>query len=150
MPKLTRLILIILLSLSTHWVQANDITAIDDDTRKFGPYTLYFSIFNSLSIPPEVANIHHLVRAKNQALINVAIKETTTGNPVAADVSATATNLMQQSRQLEFKEIEEPGAVYYIGSFRHTNEELVHMDFDITVPGEPHYEFRVTRKLYTE
>lgn len=150
MKYLLRTVLMSFLALLPIVGHSNDLTAIDDDTRKFGPYTVYFSIIQSRLIPAEVANVHNLVRASDQSLINVSIKETTTGESVKGTVSARATNLMQQSKTIKFKTIEEPDVAYYLGSLRHTNEELFHIDFTIDIPGENAHTFRVTRKLYTE
>lgn len=125
--------------------------AAEDNSQTFGIYTVHYSTFNSLFVPAEVAKIHGIVRAKDQTLINIAIKETATNRAVAAEVTATAKNLMQQSKTVSFKTITEADAVYYIGALRHTNEEVFHLDFKILPEGanQP-IEFRLTRKLYTE
>lgn len=142
---------IIVLTVLASSASANKITPIDDDTRVFGPYTVYYNTFNSLFIPAEIAKIHHLVRANDQTLINIAIKETATGRSVPATINATASNLMQQSKAIDIKTISEPDAVYYIGAIRHVNEELYHIDISLQIEGsEEINQFRITRKLYTE
>ena len=108
-----------------------------------------FTVFNSLFIPPEIASVHALVRAKNQALINVSVLDNNTGKTVAADIRGVARNLLQQSKSLEFKTIDEPDAVYYIASLRHTNEEVMHFDLEVTLEGRPH-SLKFTRKLWLE
>lgn len=126
---------------------AND----QESTKVFGAYTVHYSTFNSLFVPADIAKIHELVRAKDQTLINIAVQKTADGSPVAAQVSATAKNLLQQLKTIDFKTIQEQDAVYYIGALRHTNEEVFHLDFVILPEGETQpLKFRVTRKLYTE
>lgn len=130
---------------------ANEITAIGDDTRIFGPYTVYYSTFNSLFIPAEMAQLHNLVRAKDQTLLTIAVKETSTGKAVAAQVDAIAKNLLQQSQAVALKTISEADSFYYIGAVRHANEELFHIDVTIKPnDGKSTYRFRISRKLYTE
>lgn len=139
-----------LLSLSSIAL-ANKITPIDDDTREFGPYTVYFTTLNSTYIPAEVAAIHNLTRAKDQTLVNVAVKETASGKSVMAKVTGTATNLMQQNKKIDFKHIAEPDSNYYIGNVKHANEELFHIDIKVQPSDyDKSYPFRVTRKFYTE
>jgi hypothetical protein len=126
---------------------AND----QESTKVFGPYTVHYSTFNSLFVPADIAQIHQLVRAKDQTLINIAVQKTADGSPVAAHVSATAKNLLQQQKSITFKTIQEQDAVYYIGALRHTNEEIFHLDFAIVPEGETQpLTFRISRKLYTE
>lgn len=142
---------LIVLVFSAWGANANEITPIDDDTRIFGPYTIYFTTINSLYIPPEVAAINNITRAKDQTLVNVAIKETATGKGVTADIKGSATNLMQQDKKIDFRPIKEQDAVYYIGTIKHENEELFHIDIELKPTGyDKAYNFRVTRKLYTE
>lgn len=122
-----------------------------ESTKVFGPYTVHYSTFNSLFVPADIAQIHQLVRAKDQTLINIAVQKTVDGSPVSAQVTGTAKNLLQQQKNIEFKTIQEQETVYYIGSLRHTNEEIFHLDFSIVPEGETQpLTFRVSRKLYTE
>lgn len=122
-----------------------------ESTKVFGQYTVHYSTFNSLFVPADVASIHQLVRAKDQTLINIAVQKTADGSPVAAQVSGTAKNLLQQQKNIDFKTIQEQDAVYYIGALRHTNEEIFHLDFTIVPEGEKQpLTFRLSRKLYTE
>lgn len=112
-------------------------------------YTVNFTVFNSLFVPPDIASVHALVRAKNQALVNVSVLDNNTGRTVAADIRGVARNLLQQSKSLEFKTIDEPDAVYYLASLRHTNEEVMHFDLVVTLDGQPH-SVKFTRKLWLE
>lgn len=122
-----------------------------ESTKVFGPYTVHYSTFNSLFVPADIAKIHRLVRAKDRTLINIAVQKTADGSPVAAQVSATAKNLLQQQKSIPFTTIQESDAIYYIGDLRHTNEEVFHLDFVIVPEGETQpLTFRLSRKLYTE
>lgn len=122
-----------------------------EGTKEMGEYLVHYSTFASLFVPADIAKVHDLVRAKDQSLLNIAVQKKVDGSPVAAQVSGTAKNLMQQVKQISFKTIDEPDAIYYIGAIRHTNEEILHLDLAIVPEGESQpLEFRLTRKLYTE
>jgi hypothetical protein len=123
-------------------------------SQKFGAYTVHYNVFNSKDIPPEVASAYKLTRAKDIALINISLTKresdsTTLGLP--AKISAKAVNLMQQGKALEFNEIKEPEATYYIASLRHTNEEDIRFEVSVLPEGENKpLTLSFTRKLFTE
>jgi len=121
-------------------------------SKVFGDYTVHYSVFNSLFIQANIAELHKLTRGKNQTLINIAIIHTESGKPVAAEkLSGTATNLMQQQKNIKFKPIKEPNALYYIGALKHTNEEVFHLRFEIHIEGETSpIRLKISKKLYTE
>lgn len=122
-----------------------------EGTHEFADYNVHYSTFNSLFVPADIAKVHGLVRAKDQTFINISVQKKADAQSVMADISGTAKNLMQQVKAIKFKTINEPDAVYYIGTLRHTNEEILHLDLAITPQGESApLEFRLTRKLYTE
>ncbi len=122
---------------------------VADNSTTIGHYTIQYTTFNSLMVQPDISSIHQVVRAQDQALVNLSIGGNRKGETVAAEVSGTAKNLIQQSKTLQFKTIEEPGAVYYIAALRHTNEELFHFTVDLVIEGDP-YQVKFTRKLYIE
>jgi hypothetical protein len=123
-------------------------------SQKFGAYTVHYNVFNSKDIPPEVASIYKITRSGDIALVNISLTKTenditTLGLP--AKVSVKAVNLMQQSKPLEFNEIKEPEATYYIAPFRHTNEEDIRFEVSVTPDGENKpLSLTFTRKLFTE
>jgi len=141
------LALLLSTGIAVYSAQAEEISS----SKNFGTYTVHYSTFNSLFVPAEIAQIHKLVRAKDQTLINIAVQKTADGEAVPARITGSAKNLLQQVKTVDFKTIEEPGAIYYLGALRHTNEEVFHLDFAIVPEGESSpLQLRLTRKLYTE
>ncbi len=120
-----------------------------ESTRQFGDYDVHYMVFDSEFVTAEIAALHGLVRGRDLALINISVHEASSGKPVRATVTGQARNLIQQSRPLSFKTIEEPDAVYAIASLRHTNEEVFHFHLDILPEGETRpLQLQFTRKLY--
>lgn len=123
-------------------------------SKTFGEYTVHFSVFNSTLVPEEIAKIYQLTRGSQQVLINISLTKTADGKTslgLPAQVSGTATNLIQQQRALEFKTISEGEATYYLAPLRHTNEEV--MNFEIKVQAEAElkpFSVKFSRTLYTE
>jgi len=123
-------------------------------SQKFGNYTVHYNVFNSKNIPAEVARIYNLTRSKDIALVNISLTKTENGATslgLPAKVSVKAVNLMQQSKDLDFTEIKEMDATYYIAKFRHTNEEDIRFEVSVIPEGENKpLMVSFTRKLFTE
>lgn len=121
-----------------------------DTHRDLGEYRVHFSVMNTTKLPPAVAEAHGITRARDRALINVSLtRPDQPGYGQPAQVSGTATNLMQQSRQLEFREVREADAVYYIAPLEHIHEEVIHFDLSVQPEGsEAPLEVRFKRKLH--
>lgn len=126
------------------------VAASDKPYEEFGDYKVYFSVFNSTFVKPEVARAYNLTRSKDRALINISlVKNNTFGLP--AKISGTASNLMQQSKTLEFTEIVEQDATYYLAPLLHLNEEVINFTIDITPAGETKaHRVKFSKKLYKD
>lgn len=121
--------------------------------KTFGPYQVYYSVFNSTFITPEVARAYGITRGKNRALINIAIrKQLKSGEdiPQRAAVTGTSSDLIH-SNALEFQEIEEQGAVYYLASLTFNDKEM--RSFTIKIQPDPAiapYTLKFSRTLYED
>ncbi len=77
-------------------------------------YRIHYTTFSSIIIPPDVAELHNIVRAQNRVVLNVsAIRE---DMPAALTIKGTVTNLLNQQFDLEFQEVTESEAIYYLAS----------------------------------
>jgi hypothetical protein len=129
-------------------------TPLIENSQSFGDYTVHFTVFNSTFVTPAVAQIYQLTRARDRALVNISVTRTGeegTSLGLPARIRGTATNLIQQQRALNFQEIDEGNAVYYIASLRHTNEEVMNFTIDVQPEGEDRtFQVRFTRTLHIE
>ena len=103
--------------------------------RQFADYTVYWSIFDSTFVTPEVAAAHGIKRSQYENLLNVSVVPVGSGAAVAAKVNGSRTNLMQQQRKLVFQEIKESDARYYLAPMTVTSEEVVHVELQIQPEG---------------
>ncbi len=120
---------------------------------EFGDLKIYHSVFNSSFLTPEVAKQYDLTRSGNEALLNVAVVREGDQSDIygqKATVTGFVKNLMQQKRTLEFQEVQEQKAVYYLASLSlETGDEPIHFTLNVDVDGES-YEVTFTRKLYRD
>lgn len=109
-----------------------------ESSRQFGDYLIHFNAFRSDTISAEVAKQHGLARANNRVLVNITVlKELmgATGQPVNAKVTGHASNLTGQLKTLEFKEIKEGNAIYYLADTKITDGEFLKFDINVVPEG---------------
>jgi len=108
-------------------------TAARAETRQFGAYELHYSVFTSDFLQPDIAAAYGIVRAKDRALLNVAVRRD--GATVGATLAGTRSDLIRKT-PLEFREIREEQAVYYIAEFGFVDGETVYFDISVLPAGE--------------
>lgn len=117
----------------------------------FGPYELHYSVVNTTFLDPEVAATYGIVRGKQRAILNLAVREHL---PDGSEVGRTA--LLQgktwdliQNQPLEFMEVREGQAIYYIADFKFINEEWRFFEVDFRPEGaDQTYTFKFKHQLY--
>ena len=87
-------------------------------------YTIHYNAFNTMIVLPKVAQRYGFTRARNRALLNISIIDNTTKEPLPAMVKGTRTNIVGQLIKLEFVQIKEQNAIYYIAPLRFTEGEM--------------------------
>ncbi|MBV6827021.1 DUF4426 domain-containing protein [Pseudomonas sp. PD9R] len=81
----------------------------------FGDVTVHYNTFNSTYLTPDIAKSAELIRSKNQGVINISVLKD--GKPLMAQVKGTVKDLTSQSVPLNFKQVTEQGAIYYIAQY---------------------------------
>ncbi|SFG56363.1 DUF4426 domain-containing protein [Pseudomonas sp. NFACC45] len=95
----------------------------------FGDITVHYNTFNSTFLTPDNAKAAGLTRDKNQGVIIIsAIKDS---QPLKAQVSGSITDLTSSSVTLNFKEVPEQNATYYVAQYPVKQKEV--RTFKITV-----------------
>lgn len=118
----------------------------------FDSYRVVHTVFNSSFIKPEIAVAYNLTRGKDKALVNIAlVKNNEDGmtNGLPANISGSVANLMQQQKTLEFIEIKEQDATYYLAPLRFDNEEVLHFNINVQANGKD-YDVKFSKKLYVD
>lgn len=92
-------------------------------------YEVHYTAFKSTLVPPVVARALDIVRSESRIITNIAVRRD--GKSVRARVDGTATNLLNQVLTLEFREIVEDEAIYYLAS--QVFDERDRVQFHLTV-----------------
>ena len=94
-------------------------------------YAIHYNAFNTMIVSPEVAQTYGFTRARNRALLNISIIDNTTKEPLPAMVTGTRTNIVGQLIKLEFIQVKEQNAIYYIAPLRFTEGEMWRFEVQI-------------------
>jgi hypothetical protein len=124
-----------------------------EQKKTFADYDVYYSVINSTFITPQIAQHYGLTRAKNTALVNIAIRKQLPNAASKAQpslVSGSSSDLIHSSA-LAFKEVVEQDAIYYLAELRFTHKEL--RTFKIKVQPDPNiaaYTLEFSTTLYID
>lgn len=102
-----------------------------------GDYEIHYIAVNSTFLQPEIAAQYGIVRSPRNAFLNIAVlRKNANGStlPVTATVSGSKHNLLQQSETVNFAEVREGTAIYYLGQFGFSDAEILR--FEITVQAQ--------------
>ena len=94
-------------------------------------YDIHYNAFNTMMVPPEVAQSYGFTRARNRALLNISVLDSSTKKALPAVVTGTRTNIIGQLLPLEFVQIKEQNTIYYIAQLRFTEEEMWRFELQI-------------------
>ena len=98
MPRIAIALITLLLT------DCRTVTVSAEQSKTFGEYTIHYVAFTTDLLSPEVARLYKIRRSKNRAILNISVLKKvmeTTGQPVKAQVEATATNLTQAVKKPE-------------------------------------------------
>jgi len=98
-------------------------------------YEIHYNATPAELIPPEVARSYQILRSKNRAILTVCVLKSTNqllNKSVTAKVTAQAVNLNSQLKTIEMREVREGDAIYHIGEFAITNEEVFNFTIKVT------------------
>lgn len=121
---------------------------------RFGDYEVHYSAFSSTFLTPKMARLYNLKRGERYGIVNIAIrniKSSETGKAVTGDIKGNQINLLTQKKSLEFREIKESDAIYYLAGFQFSGEELLKFSINVTPNGSGQTEtIRFEQKFYQE
>ncbi|MEE8059462.1 MAG: DUF4426 domain-containing protein [Pseudomonadales bacterium] len=124
-----------------------------EQKKVFGDYDVHYSVITSTFITPEVAKNYGIIRGKNRALVNIAIRKRLAKGASKAQkalVKGSCSDLIHTA-ELNFKEINQQDAIYYIAELRFNNKEM--RTFTIKVQPDSNiaaYTLKFSKTLYID
>ena len=112
--------------------------AYSENSLNFGDYVVHFNAFRSDNLTPEVAKAYQLTRRNNRMIVNITVQKRAadgTTPPAKARVTGFASNLTGQVKTLNFKEVYDGDAIYYLAEDQVANEEMLKFEIKVTPEG---------------
>ena len=104
------------------------------DSVEWRGYQIYYTSLNSMLIPQNVAKAHNIVRSKNRIVTNISIRKEK--KPIVATLKGTNQNLFGQIFTMNFDEVLESTAIYYLSNQLIDERDTLSFDVNISIPSE--------------
>lgn len=118
-----------------------------EQLQRLGNWDVHYVLIPTTFLNKDIAASYEIDRGRDRALVNVSILDQE-GNPVVANVTGQVTNLLGQVQSLDFDEVTEGSAVYYLAEVRHTDREVLRFAIDIVPPDGLSQQLRFQQKVY--
>ena len=119
-----------------------------EQKQAFGDYEVHYSVFNPSFLRAEVAERYDIVRGRDKAVVNVSVLDG--DRTVALSVTGTVKNLLGQLQPLDFREVKEGEAVYYLATLTYQDRDTLRFEITADLPGYGPAVVRFQQTLYWE
>ncbi|TWX48365.1 DUF4426 domain-containing protein [Colwellia hornerae] len=122
-----------------------------ENMKKMGSMQVHYMAINATFLTPKVAKAYDIERSRFNGLINISVlDDTKPSTPAkAVTIQGKARNDIGQIKTLEFDEVKEGDAIYYLAQVNYTNEETFY--FDITISdGKETHQLKFKQKFYVD
>ena len=127
--------------------------AASSQTLSVPGYEIHYSLFPSTLVSTQVATAYEIVRGRDRALLNIAVRRPSTqaeGEAQAAIVTGTVFDLVHR-RELEFQEIREENAIYYLAPVPFRDRETLYFTIDVQPdPNQASHRLEFSKTLYRD
>ncbi len=122
-----------------------------ENMKKLGSMNVHYIAIGSTFFTPEIAKAYGITRSRYNGLINISVLDNTkAGNPAKTiSINGQAKNNLGQFKNLEFKEIKEGSAIYYLAQVSYNNEETLHFTLEIN-DGKEQQTLKFSQKFYVD
>ncbi|MBL4909452.1 MAG: DUF4426 domain-containing protein [Alteromonadaceae bacterium] len=126
-------------------------TAFAENMQKLGSMNVHYIALGSTFLTPTIAKTYGIERSRYNGLINISVLDTNLkGNPAKTVlISGTARNNIGQEKTLDFKEVKEGSAIYYLAQIHYSNEETFHFTLKID-DGNGAKTLKFSQKFYVD
>ncbi|KGJ96261.1 DUF4426 domain-containing protein [Colwellia psychrerythraea] len=126
-------------------------SASAENMKKLGSMNVHYMAIGSTFFTPEIAKVYGITRSRYNGLINISVLDNSQQDNPAKTVSITgkAKNNLGQFKELDFKEVKEGNAIYYLAQVSYNNEETLHFDIMIN-DGKEKQQLKFSQIFYVD
>ena len=122
-----------------------------ENMKKMGSMQIHYMAINATFLTPEIAKAYNIERSRFNGLLNISVLDDSKKSTPAKSVNirGKARNDLGQIKTLEFDEVKEGNAIYYLAQINYSDEETFY--FDITISdGKETHQLKFTQKFYVD
>lgn len=120
-----------------------------EQMQEFGAWQVHYVVIPTTFLLPEIAEQYNITRGKNRTLINVSLIHKDNG-PSTATATGEVVNLLSQSQTLEFREVREGDAIYYLADLKHTDRDILRFELQVKPPQGRPLRVKFQQKMYAD
>lgn len=122
-----------------------------ENMKKLGSMNVHYMAIGSTFFTPEIAKAYGITRSRYNGLINISVLDNTkSGNPAkTVSINGQAKNNLGQFKDLDFAEVKEGKAIYYLAQVSYRDEETLHFTLDIN-DGTEQQTLKFSQKFYVD
>ena len=121
--------------------------SVAEQMQRFGQYELHYIVIPTTMLKPEIAAEYDISRGKDRALVNVSVLNGEK-KAVNATITGDSQNLLGQLQDLDFKQVTEGDAIYYLAEIRFADQEVHWIKIEATAPDGKSTLLKFNQKLY--
>ncbi|MBU2871993.1 DUF4426 domain-containing protein [Colwellia sp. E2M01] len=145
--SLIKLVMTFIISISLFFIGH----ASAENMKKLGTMNVHYMAVASTFFTPETAKNYGITRSRYNALVNISVLDNSqTGKPAkTVSIMGQAKNNLGQFKALEFEEVKEGEAIYYLAQVNYNNEETLHFDIMIN-DGKEQQRLKFSKMFYVD
>jgi len=120
---------------------------VAEQMQRFGQYELHYIVIPTTMLKPEIAAEYDISRGKDRALVNVSVLNREK-KAINATIIGDSQNLLGQLQDLDFKQVTEGDAIYYLAEIRFADQEVHRIKIEATAPDGKSTLLKFNQKLY--
>ena len=118
-----------------------------DQMQKYGDWEVHYILVPTTFLKPAIAEQYGIVRGRDRAYLNISVLDREL-DPVPIAIDGTMTNLLGQQQHLEFREVREGAAIYYLTAIKFTDREVLRFEILVTPPGDSVKTLKFQQQMY--
>ncbi len=118
-----------------------------EQMQKFGDWEVHYILVPTTFLKPAIAEQYGIVRGRDRAYLNISVLDRGL-DPVAVGIDGTMTNLLGQQQHLEFREVREGNAIYYLTTIKYSDREVLRFEILVTPPEDSIKTLKFQQKMY--
>ena len=103
-----------------------------EQKKQLGNWDVHYIAFPAPVLTPEIAQQYKIQRSKYNAVINISVLNSADQKAQQVSISGIAKDLQGRQTELEFSEVIEGDAVYYLAQLSFRNEQRFSFNINIT------------------